>query len=153
MKINAALRSLQLALLLGLCGCASTPGEPPWAEEARKITVGMTRAEAEAHLPSCATIDTSFGSSGNHRDFYSVGENWRVTLVYRAPWTTNSYVTEVLTNGREITHGTLHGWTYEPTTNQPVVAGPFISYVKSRKTKFTDPFGSSTAKVPIKREP
>ena len=113
----------------------------------------MTRTEAEAHLPAYATIDTSFGSSGMHRDFYSVGENWRVALVYRAPMETNLYFTEVSTNGQKVTRGPVSGWTYGRTPTQPVIAGPFINYVKSRGSTFTDPYGSFSAKVPIQREP
>lgn len=140
-------------LALALCGCASTPEEPAWLPEARKITIGMPRTEAEAHLPEYATIDMSFGSTGNHRDFYSVGEHWRVALVYRAPMETNLYITEVSTNGQKITRGPLNGWAYRPTPDQPVIAAPVIRYVRSRGSRFADPFGSFTAKVPIRREP
>jgi len=140
-------------LALALCGCASTPEEPAWLPEARKITIGMPRTEAEAHLPGYATIDMSFGSTGNHRDFYSVGEHWRVALVYRAPMETNLYITEVSTNGQKITRGPLNGWAYRPTPDQPVIAAPVIRYVRSRGSRFADPFGSFTAKVPIRREP
>jgi hypothetical protein len=139
-------------LALVLCSCASTPEEPAWAPEARKITTGMPRTEAETHLPAYATIDMSFGSSGNHRDFYSVGEHWRVALVYRAPMETNLYITELSTNGQKVTRGPLNGWAYRPTTNQPVIAGPFITYVRSRGSQFADPFGSFTAKGPARRE-
>lgn len=165
-------------LTMALCSCVSPPEEPAWVPEARKIKIGMTRMEAEAHLPAYATIDMSFGSTGNHRDFYSIGEHWRVALVYRAPIETNLYFTEasnrgqkvtritrgppieaspysteVSTNGQEVARGPLNGWIYSPTTNQPVIAGPFITYVRSRGSQFADPFGSFTAKVPIRREP
>ena len=139
-------------LALALCGCASTPEEPAWVAKAMQIEVGMPRAEAESHLPSYATVDMSFGSSGIHRDFYAVGEHWRVALVYRAPMETNLFITEISTNGQEVTRGPLNGWAYRPTTNQPVIAGPFITYVKSRGSQFADPFGSFAAKVPIRRE-
>lgn len=156
--MNATNQSLDwepwaVLIVLALCGCASIPEEPAWAPEARKITIGMTRTEAEAHLPAYATIDMSFGSSGNHRDFYAVGEHWRVALVYRAPMETNLYITEVSTNGQKVTRGPLNGWAYRPTTNQPVIACPIITYVRSRGSQFADPFGSFTAKVPIRREP
>jgi hypothetical protein len=153
MKAVLASNGPWMALLaLALSGCASTPEEPAWVPDARKITIGMTRREAEAHLPGYATIDMSFGSTGNHRDFYSVGEHWRVALVYRAPMETNLYITEVSTNGQKVTRGPLNGWAYRPTLDQPVIAGPFITHVRSRGSQFADPFGSFTAKVPIKRE-
>lgn len=145
--------SLAALPLVFLLGCKSPPVEPPWVTDAKQIKVGMTRTEAEAYLPAYATIDTSFGSSGMHRDFYSVGENWRVALVYSAPFETNVYITEISTNGQKISRGPFNGWTYGSTPTQPVIAGPFISYVKSRGSKFVDPFGSFAAKVPIRREP
>src|SRR5262249_50692194 len=106
MKASAVATGLVAALpLLFFFSCKSRPVEPWWVAAAKEIKVGMSRTEAEAHLPAYATIDTSFGSSGMHRDFYSVGENWRVALVYRAPMETNVYFTEVSTNGQKITHG------------------------------------------------
>ncbi len=154
MKASAVATGLLVSVpLLFFFGCKSRPVEPSWVATAKEIKVGMSRTEAEAHLPAYAAIDTSFGSSGMHRDFYSVGENWRVALVYRAPWETNFYITEVSTNGQKISRGPLNGWTYGRTPTQPVIAGPFISHVKSRGSKFVDPFGSFTAKVPIRREP
>jgi len=130
----------------------STPVEPPWVAEANKITVGMIRTEAEAFLPPYATIDMSFGSSGSHRDFYAVGEYWRVAIVYRAPWETNLFMTEISTNGQKLTRGPFNGWTYRPTQDQRVIAGPFIDGVKSRGSKFVDPLGGFIAKGPIRRD-
>lgn len=154
MKTTATSKCLRAILsLLLLCGCGSTPVQPSWVAEAKKITVGMTRTEAEGLLPANATIDMSFGSTGNHRDFYAVGEQWRVAIIYRAPWVTNVYITDTSTNGQKVTRGPLNGWTYRPTPDQRVIAGPFIEKVKSRDSRFVDPFGGFTAKVPIRREP
>lgn len=154
MKTNIDSNYRRLILLAIItCGCANNPEEPAWVPEARKIAIGMTRTEAEAHLPRYATIDTSFGSSGNHRDFYSVGEHWQVAMIYRAPMVTNLYFTEVSTSGQKILRGPITGWAYRPTPDQPVIDGPCITYVKSRGSHFADPLGGFTAEVPIRREP
>jgi hypothetical protein len=153
MKTAAASKCLQVVVsLLLFCGCLSAPVEPPWVAEAKKITVGMTRTEAEALLPANATIDMSFGSTGNHRDFYAAGEQWRVAIIYRAPFETNLYISEISTNEQKVTRGPLNGWTYRPTPDQRVIAGPFIERVRSRDSQFVDPFGSFTAKAPVRRE-
>jgi hypothetical protein len=136
-----------------LCGCQSTPVEPLWASEVRKIKVGMTRTEAEALLPEGATVATSFGSTGHQRDFYAIDEHWRVTIVYRAPMETNWYIVTTAPSGQKTTNGPCTGWIYRPTPDEPVVAGPFIERVKSRGSTFVDPFGGFTAKVPVRREP
>jgi hypothetical protein len=135
------------------CGCQSTPVEPPWAAEVRRIKVGMTRTEAEALLPEGARVATSFGSTGNQRDFYAVDDHWRGTIVYRAPIETNWYYVTTAPNGQKITNGPCSGWLYRSTPDEPVVAGPFIGRVKSRGSKFVDPFGNFTATVPVQREP
>ena len=87
----------------------------------------------------------NFGSSGNHRDFYKIDEQWRVTIVYRAPIVTNLFITIRDESGKYATDGPLTGWAYRPTPDQPVIAGPFIERVKSPLSKFLDPFGSFTA--------
>jgi len=153
MNSQSVLMPVRLALLLLLlCGCRSTPVDPPWVAESKRIKPGMTRSEAEALLPASAKIDMSFGSSGNHRDFYAVGEHWRVAIIYRAPFETNLYFTTLSTNGLYVTNGPHNGWFYRPTPNQPVIAGPFIERVKSRGSKFVDPIGSFTATAPIRRD-
>jgi hypothetical protein len=149
-KPSFLLKLIAMLPLLALCACRSFPiEEPAWLNKAKEISVGMTRTEAESLLPADAKIDMSFGSSGNHRNFYSVGENWRVTLIYRAPMETNLYYTVTSPTGEKTTHGPHNGWAYRPTPDQKVIAGPFVSHVKSRSARFDDPNGSFQITGPV----
>jgi len=132
---SRCLRAIVAALLLSFffCGCLSTVVEAPWAGEARKITAGMTRTEAEAFLPAYTTRETSLGAFGKQRDYYAVGEHWRVAIDYRATLQSNIYLREAPTNGEKVLRGPLTGFTYQPDSNDCVMAGPFFEFFRSRR--------------------
>jgi hypothetical protein len=58
---------------------------PAWIQELAQIKLGATRRKVEALLPKGFTTAPGFGSSGMHREFYTVSNAWQVSVVYRSP--------------------------------------------------------------------
>src|SRR5450759_5748727 len=63
----------------------SQPGQPTWVRQIARLKAGATRAEVERLLPHGFTTAPAFGSSGMHREFYSVSKDWQIAVVYRFP--------------------------------------------------------------------
>lgn len=61
------------------------PSHPSWLKAIARMKPGATRAEVERRLPQGFTTAPPFGSSGMHREFYTVSNEWQVAVVYRSP--------------------------------------------------------------------
>ena len=58
----------------------------------------------EAFLPKGFRSGPGFGSSGLHREFYTIGSTWRIAVIYRSPdMSYRAYPGQVLIGGPVIT--------------------------------------------------
>jgi len=66
-------------------GEADDPTRPGWLNAIARLQAGATRADVERRLPQGFTTAPAFGSSGMHREFYTVSNEWQIAVVYRSP--------------------------------------------------------------------
>ncbi len=93
---------------------------PAWIERLALLKPGATRAQVEALLPQGYDTAPAFGSSGMHREFYSVSNAWLIAVVYRSP-----------------------DMRYHADPKQALIDGPIITRLDSNtRQTYRDPRGS-----------
>src|SRR5262249_4543956 len=97
---------------------------PVWIQKLALLKTGTTRGEVEALLPRGFLTSPGFGSSGMHREFYTVSNTWQVAVIYESP-----------------------DMRYLSNPNQALLDGPIITRVNSdTRTTYKDPHGSFVLK-------
>jgi hypothetical protein len=99
---------------------AGDTNHPAWVQRLAQLKVGATRAEVEGLLPQSYRTAPAFGSSGMHREFYTVSNAWQVAVIYRSA-----------------------DMRYIRNPKQPLIEGPIITRLapEARDT-YKDPNGS-----------
>ena len=99
---------------------AGDTNHPAWLQRLAQLKLGATRAEVEGLLPQGYRTAPSFGSSGMHREFYTVSNAWQVAVVYRSP-----------------------DMRYIANPKQPLIDGPIITRRDSdTRETYKDPHGT-----------
>jgi hypothetical protein len=95
----------------GITPTNNIASEPSWSVRVKEITLGMTRSEVEALLPTNRASGYGYNAGGRSCEHYNFDDGWSVSITYDMP--------ETIKDGKR-------GWYYKRLPDDKVVEGPVL---------------------------